>query len=227
MGVDRVSTVKGKRAPAKRKKETAISKSGADQVPDGTVAVSPALLKDVSFLKDDAGELAAVLGRQIVTISKCSLDHGEIAFLRDRVEHLALDLGTVAGLLKRFFVLWSMEKALSSVQSAAKAELRRSAEALKPIFGQLGINEIKTSEMTTFLKRSVHGSLIAATKPEAITKLKEEGLEFLVKEEVNQQTFDKWVREQETDERDMPLIPDPIKPFVSVAEIYEVKGRKA
>lgn len=107
-----------------------------------------------------------------------------------------------------------------------KEELAKAKQALLEIFQRNGIDATSTKTHTLSLARQVFGTL--KKSDDAISALKEQGLDWLVKETVSAQTLSAWVREQCSDEADkaLPVLPGPLQPHITVYEKFDVKVRR-
>ena len=88
------------------------------------------------------------------------------------------------------------------------------------------MDSITAGGITAYLHRQIFAAIPAAKRPAAIKACKRLGLGFLAPETMNINTISAWVREQEEDRNGMPKLPRALKPYLTVLEKYEVRGRK-
>ena len=114
---------------------------------------------------------------------------------------------------------------LKAKMDANAAELKR----MDPIIEQFAKRQTKSQKRTTgetiYVEKSVYASLVKdgnGEHEEAHRALQEHGLEWLVKDKVDSQSLNAWVREQQQLETE---IPEGLLPFLNISEVYRVKVR--
>ena len=109
---------------------------------------------------------------------------------------------------------------------------RNSAEIAqldKVIIEQFAARRLQQQKMQTgetrYVQKSVYASLVRDEDGEhdgAHKALRDNGLEWLVQDNVNSTSLSAWVREQRRQESE---IPEGLLPFLNIAEIYRLKVR--
>ncbi len=115
---------------------------------------------------------------------------------------------------------------LKEKMEANTAELQRMDPVIVEQFAKRQITSQKrTTGETIRIEESVYASLVRDEDGEhngAHQALREEGLEWLVKDKVESNSLSAWVREQRKLETE---IPEGLLPFLKVSKVYRVKVR--
>lgn len=105
---------------------------------------------------------------------------------------------------------------------------------LLPRFRNSGVQSVKVSGTTVYVERTLWGGAKDGNMPGLCEALKEMGLDAMVKEGVNAQTFSAYIREQEQalsktplpPEELIPKLPEVLQGVVNVSEVFKIRARK-
>ena len=128
-------------------------------------------------------------------------------------------------LIKEFIDGSNERKKLEARINQIKERMGKIEPVLTEYFAIEGLQNMKMKEGTAYLKRDVVASLVRDENGEhegAINALRKAGLGYLVKEGVNSQTLNAYVREAEKNEDE---IPQGVRPFLKVSEMYKLRVR--
>ena len=115
-------------------------------------------------------------------------------------------------------------------------ELQEAANALKEemlaALASSGLTSVKYQGFTVYVHESIFASLVSCEDDEepkgaAIKALKDNGLGWMVKETVASQTLSAWVREQETDDAEMPKLPEAVASHIKVSTKIDIRTKKS
>jgi hypothetical protein len=122
------------------------------------------------------------------------------------------------------------DAARSTADAAEKAYKQQKAVMLDAL-QKSGVDSVTYRDYVVYRTKKIFGYLNkdeAADEPTgpAIAALKANGLASLVKESVNSNTLGAWVREQDRDTDDNPILPEPLRAHVLVGSNLDVGVRR-
>lgn len=101
-------------------------------------------------------------------------------------------------------------------------------------FGEMDMQSVRAGGRTFYVARTLHAGRDGVEQNEFCQAFHSAGLEDLVTEQVNSQRLSAWVREQAaeldagaTPEEIKAHLPGPIRDVIKIAEVYNVRSRKA
>ena len=133
---------------------------------------------------------------------------------------------TLQDLTNRMIELHREKLDLKTRSENTSAEIKLLEPVISKLFAAQQIQQQKnmTGEMV-YLQRDLWTSLVqdeTGSVKEAHQALRDHGLAWLVKDNVNGKTLSAWVREQEKQETE---IPEDLLPFLKISKVYKVKVR--
>ena len=133
---------------------------------------------------------------------------------------------TLQDLTNRMIELHQEKRDLKTRSENNSAEIKLLEPVISKRFAAQQIQQQKTmTGETVYLQRDSWTSLVQdedGSMEEAHQALREHGLAWLVKDNVNGRTLSAWVREQEKQETE---IPEDLLPFLKISKAYKVKVR--
>ena len=119
-----------------------------------------------------------------------------------------------------YAALTAARRKLEFEVNAIKRDLADREAKLVEAFGEAGIQNIKTaSGQTVYLNREIFARL-AGDQEEAHAAFRQAGLGDLIKEVINAQTLRAYVREM-----DYHSLPEGLRPYIDVTEVYRMRMR--
>lgn len=128
----------------------------------------------------------------------------------------------------------ALKKAIEEAESIVKenkAALEKRKEVAQEEFIDRGISTAKVGTTTLYQAHIIRANIEAAKMQEACTAIVEHadaedaGPTELVRFTINANSLTAWVREQERDENDMPILPKWLVPYVKIHSGYELRTR--
>lgn len=123
--------------------------------------------------------------------------------------------------LEEFVVLTTLKRETETKLNTFKDQLAEIEPRLIDALVETGIKQIGKRGMTLSIRRQLWAS---ATDIEACKIC--EDTKLLVKETINTQTLSSYVRELETDDDNMPILPAILKDAIRVTEKFSIQARK-
>lgn len=139
------------------------------------------------------------------------------------IRQVSLDMAK----LKQYATLTADKRKLDEQLRKTKEELDKLEQELLPQFADEGIQNVKTTTGLVYLQRSFHASLANGMDSETREALAEVGLDWLVKETVNQQSLSAAIRERFTSDDGLGslVLPEELQDYVKVAEAFRLRVR--
>ena len=133
---------------------------------------------------------------------------------------------TLQSLVNRMIELQRKKRERKDEEDRDNAEMKRIEPIISQQFAARQIQQQKNTDgVTVFLQREIWASLVKDENGEledAHQALRDNGLAWLVNDNVNGQKLSAWVREQERQETE---IPKELLPFLKISKPYRVKVR--
>ena len=130
-----------------------------------------------------------------------------------------------------FLAAYNHVKDLERKLKDAKKELDKEEEILLDQFAQSDAQTIVIADgdgaKTLSPTRDLMPTIKSEHKEDAILVFKANGLDDLVVETVQPGRLKSWVKEQEVNEQDMPIIPEPLDEMINIFEKFSISCRNA
>ena len=132
-------------------------------------------------------------------------------------------------LLKPYVALHKLRTDLETKLADVKTRMKDLEPALTDSFTGEGLQSVNCNGYTVYLHRQLWAGH-AGDKDALMAELKamtDESWSFLVKDNINSNSFSARVRELERNEDDMPILPDNLKSLIKVSEVFKIGMRKS
>lgn len=134
--------------------------------------------------------------------------------------------------LLRFVELDRRIKAHEDEIETLKEKRRALEERLIDNMTQAGLQRVTVDGVTVYIDRKLWAGANGEGMPALVAALREEGLDEMVTESAGAQRLSAWVREHDPQKCDSPEVvvsrlPERIRPFIRVSEVYKLCARKA